>query len=127
MGCVHTHQKMPTIEGWGSPSCVQSVVQKIGEDNPKVRKINQTLSQMPTPRPKHDKIQAQQASKTHQKACWKGYDGVNVPRWNLKVEPFDAWWVVQMEKYTHMLGVVKISHVTLRCYWKWNVLLLTRV
>jgi hypothetical protein len=50
---------MPTIEGWGSPSCVQSVVQKIGEDNPKVRKINQTLSQMPTPRPKHDKIQAQ--------------------------------------------------------------------
>jgi hypothetical protein len=39
---------MPTIEGWGSPSCVRSVVQKIGEDNPKARKINQTLNQVPT-------------------------------------------------------------------------------
>jgi hypothetical protein len=27
---------------------------------------------------------------TCQKACWKGYDGANAPRWNLEVEPFVA-------------------------------------
>jgi len=30
-------------------------MQKIGEDNPKARKINQTLNQVPTPRPEYDK------------------------------------------------------------------------
>jgi hypothetical protein len=30
---------MPAIEGWGSPSLVQNVLQKIGEDNQKARKI----------------------------------------------------------------------------------------
>jgi hypothetical protein len=24
----------------------------------------------------------------HEKACWKRYDGANVPRWNLAIEPF---------------------------------------
>jgi hypothetical protein len=33
MGCVHTHQGMHAIEGWGSPSRVQSVMEKIGKDN----------------------------------------------------------------------------------------------
>jgi hypothetical protein len=31
---------MPKIEGWGNPSRAQNVVQKIGEDNRKVKKIN---------------------------------------------------------------------------------------
>jgi len=31
MGCVHTHQGMFAIEGWGSPSRIQSVVKKNGE------------------------------------------------------------------------------------------------
>ncbi len=44
---------------------------------------------------------------SHWKACWKGYDGANVLRWNLKVELFVVWWVVQMEEDTHELGVVK--------------------
>jgi hypothetical protein len=26
----------------------------------------------------------------HQKPCWKGYDGVDVLKWNLEVEPFVA-------------------------------------
>jgi hypothetical protein len=26
MGCVHTHQRMPAIKGWGSPSHIQNVV-----------------------------------------------------------------------------------------------------
>jgi hypothetical protein len=33
MGCVHTHQGMLAIERWGNQSCVQNVMQKIGEDN----------------------------------------------------------------------------------------------
>jgi hypothetical protein len=41
------------------------------------------------------------------KACWKRYDGANVPKWNLEVEPFVIQWVVQMEEDTHGLGVVK--------------------
>ncbi len=35
------------------------------------------------------------------------YDGVNILRWNLKVEPFVVWCIIQMEKDTHGLGVVE--------------------
>jgi len=38
MGCVQTHQGMPTIKRWGNPSCVRSVVEKTKEDNQKVGK-----------------------------------------------------------------------------------------
>jgi hypothetical protein len=38
-GSVHTHQGMPTIEGWGSLSHVQSVGEKTKENNQKARKI----------------------------------------------------------------------------------------
>jgi len=61
MGCVHTHRRMPTIKGWGSPSHVRNAMQKTKENNWKVRKTSRTISQMPTPRPKHDKIQARWA------------------------------------------------------------------
>jgi hypothetical protein len=40
------------------------------------------------------------------KACWKGYDGVHASRWNPKVEPFVAWWIVQKEEHTKV-GVVE--------------------
>ncbi len=56
MGCVHTHQNMQAIEGWGSPSHIRNVVQKIGEDNQKVGKISQITSQTPTLGLEHDKI-----------------------------------------------------------------------
>jgi hypothetical protein len=56
MGCVHTHQKMPAIERWDNPSCVQNVMQKTKEDNQKVGKIGRIINQMPTPRPQHDKM-----------------------------------------------------------------------
>jgi hypothetical protein len=62
MGCVHTHKGKPTIEGCGNLSHTQSDVEKIGEDNQKVGKIGQTISQVPAPSPKHDKIQAQLVS-----------------------------------------------------------------
>jgi hypothetical protein len=27
---------------------------------------------------------------SHQKVCWKRYDGANAPKWNFEVEPFVA-------------------------------------
>jgi len=41
--CAHT-SKDACSEGWSSPSCVWSVVEKIGEDNWKVRKTSQIIS-----------------------------------------------------------------------------------
>jgi hypothetical protein len=42
-----------------------------------------------------------------QKTCWKGYDGANALKWDLKVEPFVAQLIVQMEEDTHKLWVVE--------------------
>jgi hypothetical protein len=39
MGCVHTHQGILAIEGWGSPYCIQNVVEKTKEINQKPRNI----------------------------------------------------------------------------------------
>jgi len=58
MGCVHTRQGRLAIEGCGSISYIRSVVKKIGEDNQKVGKIGQIISQMHALRLEHDKIQA---------------------------------------------------------------------
>jgi len=44
MGCVFTHRGIFAIEGWGNPSCVQSVVEKIRENNQKVGKIGRIIS-----------------------------------------------------------------------------------
>jgi hypothetical protein len=40
------------------------------------------------------------------RACWKGYDGANAPRWNLEVKPFVAQWIVQMKENMRELGAV---------------------
>jgi hypothetical protein len=69
MGCVHTHQGLFTIEGWGNISRIWNVVQKIGEDNQKAKKIGRVVSQMPTPGPKQDQIWAQWPKMSHWKAC----------------------------------------------------------
>jgi hypothetical protein len=47
---------MLTIEGWCSPNCIQSVMQKIGKHKKKTEKIGQVISQTLAPKPKHDKI-----------------------------------------------------------------------
>jgi hypothetical protein len=44
---------------------------------------------------------------SRQKACYKGHDGVNVPRWNLEIEPFVAQRIVQTKEDMRKLGVVK--------------------
>jgi hypothetical protein len=56
MGCVHTHQGIPTIEACDSPSHGWNVVEKTRKNNQNVRKTNQVVNQMPAPRPKHDKF-----------------------------------------------------------------------
>jgi len=43
----------------------------------------------------------------HWKACWKGYDGVNISRWNLEIEPFVAQWNVQMNENMCELRAIK--------------------
>jgi hypothetical protein len=53
---------MPIVEGWGSPSHLRSVVQKIREDNQKVGKTSRVISQVLALRPKHNKIRARWAS-----------------------------------------------------------------
>jgi hypothetical protein len=54
---VDTHIKnILTIEGCDNPSCVQSVVEKNGENNQKVGKIGQVVSYAFAPRPEHDTI-----------------------------------------------------------------------
>jgi hypothetical protein len=58
MGCVHTHWGIPTIEGWGNPSCVQNVLEKIGEDNWNARKISRNVNQTLALELEHDKIQS---------------------------------------------------------------------
>ncbi len=58
MGCVHMHQRIPTIEGCANPSRVQSVMEKNGEDNQKPGKIGQIVNSTPTIGLKYDKIRA---------------------------------------------------------------------
>jgi hypothetical protein len=57
MGCVHTHREIPTISGWGNPSRIQSIVEKIKETNWKLGKIGQIVSQACTPRLELDKLE----------------------------------------------------------------------
>jgi hypothetical protein len=53
---------MLVIERWDSPNHVQNVMQKIREDNQKIGKTSQVVSQALTIGPEHDKIWAQWAS-----------------------------------------------------------------
>ncbi len=45
MGFVHKHQMIPTIQRCGSLSHIWSVVEKDGENNQKVGKVGQAISQ----------------------------------------------------------------------------------
>ncbi len=58
MGCVHTHWKRPTIEGCDNLNHIQSIVEKIREDNQKAKKIGQVINQTLTLGSEHDKIRA---------------------------------------------------------------------
>jgi hypothetical protein len=94
MGCVHMHRKIPIIERCGNLSHIQNVVEKDGQDNRKVGKASWAINQMHAFMPKHYKIWKQWVSNAMSKNMLERYDGVTVLRWNLKVEPFVAQWVV---------------------------------
>jgi hypothetical protein len=70
-------------------------VEKDGQNNWKIGKVGWTISQMPVPRLKHDKIQEWWVSNTLSKSMLETYDGAIFLRWNIKVEPVVVWWVVQ--------------------------------
>ncbi len=125
MGCVHTHQGMLTIEWWGSPSHIQSVVEKIGEDNWKAENINQIISQMFAPGTKHDKIQAWWASDILSKnmlerVCWCIHSKMESWSWTI----YCSMSCSNGGKHAWVRGDRR-SHAALRCCWKRNVLLLT--
>jgi hypothetical protein len=52
---------MHVIEGWGNPSRIQNVMQKIGENNQKIGKTSPVVNQALVIEPRHDKIWAQWA------------------------------------------------------------------
>jgi len=122
MGCVHTNQGMPAIEGWGNPSYVWSVVQKTKENNPKVGKIGWVINQMPTPRLKHDKIQAQWALNVPLESMFEKV-------WWCKHSEMEYWsWTIccsmscSNERRHARATNGKKSQAILRCCWKRNVL-----
>ncbi len=82
-------------------------MEKVGESNRKARKISRVINQAPTHGPKHDEIWAQRVLNILSESMLVEVYGANVPRWNLEAEPFIAQWILQMEKHTHKLGVVK--------------------
>jgi hypothetical protein len=63
-------------------------MENIKEVNQKPGKISRIVNQAPTPRLENDRIQAQWASNFPSNNIWKGYDGANIPIWNLEIEPF---------------------------------------
>jgi hypothetical protein len=107
MGCVHTHWGNLAIEECGNPSHDWNVVEKNGEDNWKVGKIDQAIGQAPTPGLEHDKIGHDGPHVSICKTCQRGYDGANASKWNLEDEQFVVYWVILKDKNTFVLEVVE--------------------
>jgi hypothetical protein len=115
MGCVHTHQGMPTIEGWGSPSRIWSVVEKTREDNQKARRTSQTVNQMLALGPEYDKIQAWWASNILlenmlKRVWWCKHSEMEFWNWTICC-PMSCW---NEKKHAWATGDKK-SHAALRC------------
>jgi hypothetical protein len=127
MGCVHTHQKIPTIERCGNPSHVWNIMEKDGEDNRKVRKVDWIINQAPNQRPKHDKIRAQWVSDILSKNMLERV-------WWCKHFEMESWnrticWPMNCSKrgrHARARGKRR-SQVALKCCWKKKALLSTHV
>jgi hypothetical protein len=65
-------------------------MEKNGKDNKNAKKVGQTISLVPTPKPKHDKIRTQWVSNISFKSMLEMYDGANAPRWIHAFENFVA-------------------------------------
>jgi hypothetical protein len=126
IGCVHTHQGIPTNEGWGSLSHIRSVIEKIEENNRKARKISRVVNQTFAPRWEHHKIQAKWASDIPLKSMLKKV-------WWCKQSKMECWsWTIccmmnctNGGRHAWAKGN-RNSHATLKCCQKGNLLSLTR-
>jgi hypothetical protein len=124
MGCVHTHQGILAIQGWGNQSCIQSVVKKIGEANWKLEKIGQIVSQTPTPGLEDDKIWTWWAldilSKNMLEKVW-WCRCFEMEFWNRTI----CYLMSCSNEAKHaQAGGGRRSHGALKCCWKGKVLLL---
>jgi len=125
MGCVHMHQRIPAIKGWGSPSHIWSIVEKIGEVNPKFGKIGWIVNQTFTPRLEHDRIWVWWASNILLENMLKKV------RW-CRRSKMESWnWIIccpmsclNEKKHAWIKGGRR-SHAALKCCWKGKVLLST--
>jgi hypothetical protein len=127
MGCVYMQWQILIIEGCDNPSHIQSTMEKDGEDNWKVRKASQIISQMPTSRPEHDKIRTQWISNNLSKNMLEKV-------WWCKCSKMESWnWTIccpmncSKGKRHVRVGDGKRLQVTLRCCWKGKMLLSTCV
>jgi hypothetical protein len=59
MRCVHTYWKILTIEGWGNPSHIRSIVEKTKEVSRKLGEIGWNVNQIFALGLEHDRISAQ--------------------------------------------------------------------
>jgi hypothetical protein len=122
MGCVHTHWRMPAIEGWGDPSHVWNVVPKTQKI---IKRLEDWLSYKPVLalRPKHDKIRARWVSNVPLESMLERV-------WWCKHFEMESWsWTISCPmncsnggRHAWARGSRR-SHVALRCCWKGNVLL----
>jgi hypothetical protein len=65
MGCVHMHQRIPIIEGWGNLNHIRTTMEKTREINWKLKKISWIVNMIEFG---HDELQI-----SRWRTCWKGY------------------------------------------------------
>jgi hypothetical protein len=123
MGCVHTHQRIFTIGGWGIPSCIWNTTKKIEKASQSQKKIGLIVSQALALGPKYDKIQAQWASDILLKSMLEKI------RWCKHFE-MEFWsWIIccpmncSNERRHVWVGGGRKSQVALKCCWRGKVLL----
>ncbi len=107
-----THRRRLVIEGCGNPSRVWNVVEKIGENNRKVRKTSWAISQTLALGLEHDKIQAWWASSVMLEKILKMV-------WWCRCFKMKSWSQTicysKGRRHVHAKGN-KRSYVALKCY-----------
>jgi len=127
MGCVHTHWRILTFEGWGNPIHIRSTMKKNQRIWSKVWKywLNRKLNTYPWP--KDDRIRAWWASNISSNNMLERL-------WWCRCSEMESWsqticyLLSCSNKGKHAwVGGGRKSHVTLKCCWKGKVLLSTCV
>jgi hypothetical protein len=77
------------------------------ENNRKVKKVSRIISQMPTLKPKHEKIQTRKVSNILLKSMLEKVYGASIPRWNLEVKPLIPDELFKGKTTRTMLGAIE--------------------